>query len=344
MYLGVCKMKIYVEHGSCRRFAALFLVSCAFFSNLASAADSPVSAYHQGFETFKVDRITEAEINAQPDLKWAGGCYSTLLSGFFNKGYDNFKVSSDFSRSGTKSLRFENHVGDRSDSGCLQTAVKSRVEMIFAKSAYKFTVNEKSFSDIGGWDHGAERWIGLSYYLPGTENQKWYASSTIRMIIFQLVGRPLVLSNTDVSPIFHIMVGKNGDLTAEHAYSDATTTEESYKKHPKLANGFKLNEWNDIVIHHKKHYVPNKALIQVWVNGTLWMDFNGRQAGICSAPEKFGASYFKARLYLTLEEPNVYVMYLDDVRIADESGSYNAVAPSNATTTTPPASPTLSVE
>lgn len=302
--------------------------------NSAGSTDSKVFMYHQGFETLNIGPFTKAKINAQPDLRWNGGCYSTLLSGFFNKGYDSFKISNNFARSGTKSLRIENHVGDPSDDSCLETAYRSRAEIIYGRNVYKFATNITNFSDIGGWDHGSERWIGLSYYLPGVENKKWYDSATTRIIIFQIVGRPLELSNIDVSPIFHIMLGKNGELTADHAYSDATTTEASYNKHPKLANGFKLNQWNDIVVHHKKHYLPNKALIQVWVNGAIWINFDGSQAGVGTAPEKFGASYFKAGLYRGLNEPNDYVTYLDDVRIADEAGSYNAVAPSKTTTNT----------
>ncbi|MBK7727722.1 MAG: heparin lyase I family protein [Gammaproteobacteria bacterium] len=229
---------------------------------------------------------------------------------------------------------------------CLAKTVglSPNAEMRFAKNIYKFASNIEDFGDLGGWSHGSERWIGLSYYLPGTENQKWYNSATKRIIIFQIFGRPLELSNTDSSPIVHILLGKNGDLTAEHAYSDATSPEQHYTKHPVLTNGFKLNQWNDVVVHYKKHYMPNQAALQVWVNGNLWIDFDGAKAGIGTAPQKFGASYFKAGLYRWTEEPNVYIMYLDDVRIADESGSYNAVAPSAAPSTTPPASPILSVE
>jgi len=94
-----------------------------------------------------------------------------------------------------------------------------------------------------------------------------------------------------------------------------------------------IGKWVDWVIHYK---IDNKdGIIQVWCNKKLVVDWTGDNHQI----EKKEGAYLKFGLYSAqfknnswgIDMPDNYsrTVYHDEIRIADENGSYQLVAPRN---------------
>lgn len=273
----------------------------------------------------------QAKWNTNDSMEMKGGCY---VAGWNGATYDNFRVvTSPVRTAGGRSMRIFNRVGDPCD-GDGSLTKKSRQEIKFASNVYPYCES----ADVGdemGWAHGTETWIGASYYFPSSENAAWWANSSARMIILQIFGveRPLP-PNPNASPIFHFMLGQGGRVDLANAYGLGFPPAAGNEL-TRSFNGFTTmvpNAWNDFVVQYKKHYLSSQAEMRVWHNGVLKLERRGADDGLGNAPEKFTGGYFKLGMYRALNEPNDYLMYLDEVRLARGQNLFDVVKPGSGVT------------
>lgn len=300
-------MRISAHRFACLARTSLVAASLAFIASSGAFA----SNYEEGWEDGVLDK---------PSLKKEGGCYSKP-----RYSYNSFEISGKRSRAGQNALRVELH-GDDKNENCAISEAKSRAEIRHAR-----TIDQ--FDNI---PQDAEIWMGMSVYYPsdeGTFNSWWNKSSFPTFILMQLMG-----AGASYTPELHAMMKQGGYLVFEQTSSTAQVGEDLVvvKDEVKVMP----DKWIDIVIHWNRTW-KSTGFRQIWVDGKLIADRKGPSA-IRDKPY----AYYKSGLYFGYGggvRPEVYVTYIDEVRLGGKDSSYDDVAPRSSATAAPSA-PGLMVE
>jgi hypothetical protein len=211
-------------------------------------------------------------------------------------------------RSGSRSVRFELRKGDRA----IRDAVPPRGGLERA---------EMEQTGLASWAPvPSERWYGFSIYLPTD-----WVSDPSPEIVTQWhqeagVGGPPPLS----------IVTRNGEWwIVQRKWGQNDTV-----YHP--AGPCTLGSWTDWVVHVRwaGSDDPAAGLLQVWKNGQPVPGFTAKQGRTAEDPIQGNRyTYMKIGIYKwdwfygNPSNTTTRVMFHDEVKIAEGSGSYNEVAP-----------------
>lgn len=250
-----------------------------------------------GFEERQFQFIYGGKLNENSGPEWARAKRQ-------NKD-DSIIFSSSFARSGQSSLKLTWRRELLSESNDSKKAM-----VIFGKPSFT---------------EGLERWYGFSILLPSsfyTDNDPYNA------LIFQVHATPdHHLNEQWRSPPIGLSL-RNGKLKFGYTYD----TEKISQKNFNLNQNRKsfeigdlssfLDKWTDFVV-HAKFSVNNKGLIELWVDGQLIVSDSNINLGY---KDDYGP-YPGWGIYSYNSTNQERSIYLDEVRIGNNSSSYTQVAP-----------------
>lgn len=233
-----------------------------------------------------------------------------IFESLFEKDQDGFNASEGGDWNGVEAA---------TKNSILRSSERSRS----GRYSAKFTLN-KSDADQGGskraeltdWSGRmpspkAERWYGLSMFLPGS-----YAKDPCEEIVFQWHGVNSVdLDGESMSNPALAMLTRNGKWVL-NAWDG-----------PIDLGAYDQNVWTDWVLHIKFSPDPD-GLIEIWKNGEKVLTLKGKN----TYRDKVG-NYFKMGIYKYgwkdgyVSTTSSRTIYYDEVRVGNEKASFSDVAP-----------------
>jgi len=245
-------------------------------------------------------------------------------------GYDSWRSSTTYKKSGSKSIRNELN-GMKKNLECGGTEEKSRQSVHVGADIQKLYVYANG-QVPNRTNHGDERWFGISYYYPsneGTIGSWWGKDKYVNILQFMSSGN--LDSPYQFIPEIFISLGGNGNVRVQNYYSVLLPKATDKKVVTTNIGRFTKDAWNDIVIHYKRNWTSAGSLT-VWVNGVKAMERLNTPVAVRSAP----SGYFDFGQYFAYTSTpsdgyrnEIYVQYLDNLKVGDHTSSYNEVNPSS---------------
>jgi hypothetical protein len=182
----------------------------------------------------------------------------------------------------------------------------------------------------GPFKAGDEVWFGFSIYIPSD----WIDDAAYLPgggeILFQLHEQPDKMDWSRNRTSFLRLIAEAGNFRWIVYWDDCTAAQSCWKRlgvevKPSLYTGTMTKDgWTDWVVHAKWSYTAD-GLLELWRDGVKVATYNGPNNYNTQA-----AGYLKIGLYKwDWHNPNipVRIAWYDNLRIADQRGSYAAVAP-----------------
>jgi hypothetical protein len=175
----------------------------------------------------------------------------------------------------------------------------------------------------------SERWYGLSTYL-----EAW-APDQAPESIFQWHQGGAVPCSSGCSPPLVVFNQKTQSGQFEQLIQQAwreSATSETYAYDYTLIGECRVDRWVDWVV-HVKWSTGADGVLQIWRDGDLIINKIGRNDDYPAPGEPGVGNYFKMGIYKwpwsqgRPSDTDHRTMFVDELRIADEQGSYDAVKP-----------------
>ncbi|NEU09988.1 hypothetical protein GZH53_16810 [Flavihumibacter sp. R14] len=182
----------------------------------------------------------------------------------------------------------------------------------------------------------SERWYGMSVFLPST-----YVKDPIPESIFQWHNVPnFKAGETWSSYKFQNpwrLETNNGRLVFVHQYGTQSGSFAGSKSYD--LGEYQVGVWTDFVVHFKATFASD-GIFELWKNGSKVLTING--PGVYYNDES--GPYMKMGIYKwgwsgTGSTVSNRTLYFDQIKIGDQTSSYNDVAPSSASTPAPAPAP-----
>lgn len=243
-----------------------------------------------------------------------------------NGGGNSFSVSGERVRAGSKSYKFV--LAPKGTPG-----TQSNVELVLRGLSASPQVNNFLMNQ--------EYWMGWSVYIPQDfvfpveSNNEWG-------MLGQFHGTTESCDQPMGPPLpFFLNSAVNGFRVAIRATDDRCNSGR-VSRAKAYTMPFKKGAWNDIVLNFKYNYTNSGSpFFKMWLNGQLVANDSGPN---CYNDAK--GPYFKLGIYAN--SSRTISVHYDEIRIGDETSSYNEVAPKGSAAAAPaesssPAPPTLKV-
>lgn len=254
-----------------------------------------------------------------------------LANVFFNENFESgvLRSVSGYTTSGNPPTI----TTERSRAG--RYAMKSYLNRQTSSNSYR---TEISIGTTNQTFIGSERWYGFSIFLPSS-----YVPSPIWEIVAQWHDRPNDWDKGRKNPPLHLATsrgGKPGRWTIANLWdAQPVAADGSYTIDDSIVwdlGPYETNKWTDWVFRIKWSY-RSDGILQVWKDGKLVVNRTGPNTYNDNLGPYMKMGIYKGWSNRSTPTDTVHerTLYHDEVRIADESGSYAAVAPGGGGTAVP---------